>query len=189
MSVLTDHWNRERENCLMDPDYCLTSECAAGPGFTLRLELPLFLWFRYCTMVEMQRFGSAYEKNILASFRALAGSPGAQQGQEIVSWLCPAELRLWALLGTAGGREQEYAGAHIPGVSTDRGQLGGSEPAWIRPGQGRALLPRSNPFSWDWHQRAPAHTALPARPFLSSLPPFTPIFFPLLSPMSTRSRP
>lgn len=52
----------------MDPD-SLSIECAAGHRFTLHLELPLFLWFRYCTdMVEMQLFGLAYKKNILALF-------------------------------------------------------------------------------------------------------------------------
>lgn len=84
----------------MDPDYSLTSECAAGPGFTLHSELPLFLWFRDCTMVEMQLFGLAYEKNILASFRDFGSSPAPQQGRRLSPGF--ALLRLWALLGTAG---------------------------------------------------------------------------------------
>lgn len=93
----------------MNPD-SLSGECATGPRFTLHLELPLFLWFRYCTMVEMQLFGLAYKKNILALLTDLADSPGTQQGQEIGSWLCPAGLRLWALQAL-GDTEQEYAGS------------------------------------------------------------------------------
>lgn len=49
----------------MGPD-SLSTERAAGPRFTLHLELPLFPWFGYCTMVEMQLFGLAYKKKVSA---------------------------------------------------------------------------------------------------------------------------
>lgn len=101
--------HREEENCLIDPD-SLSAECAAGPRFTLHLELPLFLWFRYCTMVEMQLFGLACKKNILALLTEFGRFTWNAARAGFVSWLCPAELRLWALQAL-GGTEQEYAGS------------------------------------------------------------------------------
>lgn len=91
MSVLTDPWKRAQggEKFLMDPD-SLSSECAAGPRFTLHLELPLFLWFRYCTMVEMQLLGLAYKKNILALFTEFGRSTwkAARAGDCVLALPC-----------------------------------------------------------------------------------------------------
>lgn len=130
-------------------------------------------------MVEMQLFGLAYKRNILAllmEFGRFTWS-AARAGGCALAVPCWAEL--WAA-GTAGGTEQEHAGSTFlvsarPGASWE----GQSQPG-LDLAQGRALLPRlfrCNPFSWDRQQQR-LHPALSARPSLSSLPPFTPIFFP-----------
>lgn len=73
-------------------------------------------------------------------------------------------------------------GAHIPGVSTDRGQLGGSEPGWIRPGAGQGSAPPALSLQslLVWLAPASACTRCPVSPaFVVIPPPFHPQFFSL----------
>lgn len=111
--------------------------------------------------------------------RNLADSPGPQQGRE----MCPGFALLSRGCGPCGRQGAGICWEHTFLVSAGPGaSWEGQSRAGLDLAQGRALLPRlfrSNPFSWHWHRRAPAHAALSAQPFLSSLPPFTPIFFSL----------
>lgn len=119
---------------------------------------------------------------------------GGGKGKRLSLDFLVLELMLWIRQGiTVMHRvrircEQEFFVSALTGAS-----WGGLEPAWIR-SQRRALLYWlvSSPILSVCLALGSARTpsAGSVQPFLSFLPPFTPIFFfPLLSQMSTRSRP
>lgn len=118
---------------------------------------------------------------------------GGSKGRRLSLDFLVLELMLWIRQGITVMHwvrircEQEFFVSALTGAS-----WGGLEPAWIR-SQRRALLYWlvSSPILSVCLALGSAHTpAGSVQPFLSFLPPFTPIFFfPLLSQMSTRSRP
>lgn len=73
-----------------------------GPGHTLLLELSLFVWFGYYTVVEMQLFGLAYKKK-KTYFGLIYGiwqiHLGGSKGKRLSLGFLLLELMLWIQQG------------------------------------------------------------------------------------------